>query len=430
MLEWYGHGWNHNAIGKRIVGLAKAYKVPDHLRPLLAEVNGKRAWHNNYPLETQLCLTNPEVRKKVLSSFERAVRRNPHVDILGFWLADGYNNQCECGDCRKFRMSEMYADYVNEVAEIAHRIRPGLKIEVLVYMSTLEHPKRVPIRNPHGNLILMLAPLFRCYRHRLHDARCAYPGTIPKFPVLNQQPRLRNADFSRFFADWRKCYSGDTYLFDYHMLSLGYDFLGGNIPEMASRDIKDLATHGFDGYVGCQTLRCFWPTGLGMKVIAETLWEVEKPYERIRQEHLREWFGDAAAAAGEALDRMYDATHRVVPAHGRGPSPKSLRESRKALGTVAAKIRDAAQEAADRVTRRRLGFLADHADYLADQLLLSRGSSQAIREAEKEAANERLTEFFVKRARDAEFLIDAQYHGKAFLLRRPGRKLLGESRDA
>lgn len=423
MLEWYGHGWNHNAIGKHVVGLQKAYKVPEELRPLLAEVNGQRGWRNNYPLETQLCLTNPVVRKKVLRYVERVIRRNPHVDILGLWLADGYNNQCECENCRKHRMSEMYAEYTNEIAEIAHRLNPNLKVEILAYMSTLEAPQRVPIKNPHGNLILMLAPLFRCYRHRLHDPECVYEGEIPRFPVLNKQPRIRNWDFAQYFADWRKCYTGDTYLFDYHMLTLRY-VRGGSIPEIASQDIKDLATHGFDGYVGCQTLRCFWPTGLDMKVIAETLWDVSKSYEEICEEHLREWFGEATAA-GEALEGMYAATSGISPAHDEYPSPESLRESVKTLEQIGTDLRGVEQEQADPVIRRRLGFLADHADYLADQLRLD-VLSKYISEEEREAANERLTYFFVQRAEDAEFLIDAQYHGKAFLERKPRRKLLGQ----
>ena len=190
MLEWYGHGWNHNCLGKHVVGLDKAYKMPARLRPFIAQVNGRREWHNNYPLETQLCLTNPRVRKKVFRLFERTIKRNPHVDILGFWLADGFNNQCECDRCRKFRMSEMYVSYFNEAAEIAHRLNPDLKIEGLVYMTLLEYPKRKPVKNPYGNLILMLAPLCRCYRHRLYDPGCTLPVKMPKFPVLNKQPGL------------------------------------------------------------------------------------------------------------------------------------------------------------------------------------------------------------------------------------------------
>ena len=424
MLEWYGHGWNHNAIGKRIVGLDKAYKVPKALEPFLAEVNGRRTWHNNYPLETQLCLTNPKVRPKVMRSLERYIRQHPEIDILGFWLADGLNNQCECPKCSQFRMSEMYADYINEAAELAHRVRPGLKIELLAYHSTLEPPVRVPIPNPHGNLILMLAPLFRCYRHRLHDMTCVTDQPIPEFPVLNKQPRLRNGDFVRFFEGWRKCYTGDTYLFDYHMLALRYDFLSGNIPEMASKDIKDLKPHRFDGYVGCQTLRCFWPSGLGMKVIAETLWDVRRRYKAIRAEHLAEWFGPAAADAGKALDTMYRLCAKMVPAHRIMPPAAALARSRVGLEAVAAELRDTAKQQADKAIQRRLAFLADHAEYLADEVLLAMGDNASP--ADQETAKARLRRFFQQHAKDAEFLLDAQYHGKAYLPKPPRRKMTGE----
>ena len=413
MLEWFGHGWNHNAIGKRAVGLEKAYKVPDGIKPLIAQINGKRAWYYNHPLGTQLCLTNPEARKKVMAYVERQLRSNPHIDVFGFWLADGANNQCECRRCRKFRLSEMYADYVNEVAEIAHAVRPDAKVEFLAYFNTLEPPVRVPVKNPYGNLILMLAPLGRCYCHRLHDPTSAVTEEIPVFPVLNKQPRLLNANFVRLFEGWRKYYKGDTYLFDYHMLGLTYDFLGGNIPEIVSRDVKDLKKHGFDGYVGCQTMRCFWPSGLGMKVISETLWDRRKPYRRIRCEHLRDWFGSAAEAAGEAMDAMYSAARRMRRAHGKEPTEGQLRRSRAALEETAASLRQFGKRQKIRTAGRRIRFLADHAEFLSDQMVLGMGES--VTPEESEAAGKRIAGFFMQHASDAEFLLDVQYHGKRFL---------------
>jgi signal transduction histidine kinase len=70
---------------------------------------------------------------------------------------------------------------VNEIAELAHRIRPGLKIEILAYMSTLEFPKRVPIKNPHGNLILMLED----------NGSGFVPGTRPGNGLYNMKERAR-----------------------------------------------------------------------------------------------------------------------------------------------------------------------------------------------------------------------------------------------
>lgn len=416
LLEWYGHGWNHNAIGKHVVCLDKAYKVPDAIRPFLAEVDGKRKWHEDYPHHTQLCLTNPAVRAKVMAYVEEVIRGNPHVDILGLWLADGYNNQCECPGCREFRMSELYADYVNEIAERAHRIRPELKIEILAYLTTLEAPERVPVRNPHGNLILILAPLARCYRHRLQDSRCTLPTPIPAFPAINRLPQLGlgNANFARFFRDWRTAYEGDTYLFDYHLLALDCDFIGGNIPQMLSRDIKDLAKGAMNGYVGCQTLRCFWPSGLAMKVMADTLWNARTSYAAIRDAHMKEWFGEGAQMAAGALERMYRATSGIAPFHKRWPSKARLAESIETLRETADELTRYAGQRRNPLVRRRIGFLAAHAEYLADRLLVSGHLDPLEPDAEAEA-RDRLRRFFRRFAREAEFLLDAQYHGRSYL---------------
>ena len=137
------------------------------------------------------------------------------------------------------------------------------------------------------------------------------------------------------------------------MLFLAYDFLGGNIPEVASQDIKDLAKHGFNGYVGCQVLRCFWPSGLGMKVIAETLWNVRKPYKTILREHLAEWFGTAAATAGKAFDKMYKATEGFIPAHGKKPAPEQMGKSRAELEHIAAGLRLTGNKQPDPLIRKR-----------------------------------------------------------------------------
>jgi len=45
----------------------------------------------------------------------KKIMENPNIDYVHVWLADEYNNACECDKCSQTSISDQYIDYINEI---------------------------------------------------------------------------------------------------------------------------------------------------------------------------------------------------------------------------------------------------------------------------------------------------------------------------
>ncbi|MBO3842655.1 MAG: hypothetical protein FGF48_09630 [Candidatus Brockarchaeota archaeon] len=61
---------------------------------------------------------------------------------------------------------------------------------------------------------------------------------------------------------------------------------------------------GLNGLLSCQTLRAFYPTGINMKILAETLWNKKVSLEDIKK-YLQAAFGGSAEFVSEYLEKIY-----------------------------------------------------------------------------------------------------------------------------
>ena len=50
------------------------------------------------------------------------------------------------------------------------------------------------------------------------------------------------------------------------------------LARIVSQDMRDLRDLGLNGIISCQALRSFYPLGLAMNVMAETLWNRDVEY--------------------------------------------------------------------------------------------------------------------------------------------------------
>ena len=120
-----GH-WTYEALGVHWL----TYDVPPPELPpdrqqLLALVDGRRDWVFDTALFTQLCYSNPEVRRLFVANVVEYAQAHPDVTILHVWLGDIPNNYCECRDCRAARPSDLYVDLLNEIDAALARRGPG-----------------------------------------------------------------------------------------------------------------------------------------------------------------------------------------------------------------------------------------------------------------------------------------------------------------
>jgi hypothetical protein len=298
-----GHGWTCEPLG--IAGLswdAKDYTLSPEVRRYLAEVNGERAIWHGIPLNTNLCYSNPEVRRLVTEAIADYAQENPQVDILHFWLADGSNNQCECAACRQMIPADWYVMMLNELDALLTRRGLPVKIVFLIYVDLLWPPQVERIKNPE-RFILMFAPITRSY-----STSFAASGATVSLPAYERN-RLKfpsNVDENvAFLRAWQAIFQGDSFDFDYHLMwDHYYDPGYYAIAKLLNQDIKNLKQIGLGGLISCQVQRAFFPTGLPMVVMGRTLWDDTLSFDAIARDYFAGAFGPEGERAQEYLAQL------------------------------------------------------------------------------------------------------------------------------
>ncbi len=298
-----GHGWTCEPFG--IPGLSWSQSVNEvdpETEKYLALVNGKRQIWGGVPLNTNLCYSNPEVRKIVINSIADYLAQHKDIDALHFWLADGYNNQCECENCVKHSPSDFYVLMLNELDKLLTEKGIGSKVVFLLYCELLWPPVEYKINNP-DRYILMFAPITRTYSDSFSTD--GIPDTIAEYTRNNISFPSSVAENLAFLYKWREGFNGDSFDFDYHfMWDHYYDPGQFETGRILNEDIKKLESIGLNGFVSCQVQRCFFPNGLGMTVLGKTLWDKSLAFEDIAEEYFNDAYGIDGDRVREYLRKL------------------------------------------------------------------------------------------------------------------------------
>ena len=308
MYHKVGHGWTCEPFGIEGTGWhpEKQYTVTEETRACLAMLDGRRELFRNTPLNTNLCYSNPRVRQKITDAITAYCRDNPQVDVLHFWLADAKNNQCECAECAKRRPADWYVLMLNELDEKMTREGIATKVVFLVYVDLLWAPEKELLRNP-DRFILMFAPITRSYAS--HYGECLqYAQTLAPYERNRLKMPTSLAENLARLREWQKGFSGDSFVFDYHLMwahvsDPGYEKCARNLFE----DMRDLKSVGLDGMVSCQTQRCFFPTDLPLWMMAAALWDSECDYEAAARDYYLSAYGPEGEKVRDCLKRISGA---------------------------------------------------------------------------------------------------------------------------
>lgn len=297
MVHRVGHGWTAAAVGLRPFGWQTTDEqvAPDKQR-WLAELNGRRDLFQKIPINTELCYSHPPAFEGLLDEVMRYAGAHPEVDVLHFWLSDATNNKCECAECAALSPADWYARLVNALSERLYQLDPARRFVFLSYFESWWAPEQTVIETKRGNAIFMFAPIARCFRHTLADDTCASDFPAQR-PPLNQVSMPRdNHSYQRFLQDWWKVFSGDSFLFDYHLIWPVHAQLSDvELGRVLHQDMRDLRGLGLNGMVSCQVLRVFWPTGLPMTAMAEALWDAGSDWEQVKRDYFAAAYGEDAA---------------------------------------------------------------------------------------------------------------------------------------
>jgi len=327
-----GHGWTCEPFGMR--GLGWEYPpepAPAESIQFLAEVNGKREVWGGIPLNTNLCFSNLEVRRRVTESIADYAQEHVETDIIHFWLGDGWNNHCECENCRDTSPSDYYVKMLNELDQLLTRRGLRTRIVFLIYFDLLWPPVIERIANP-DRFILMFAPITRTYSRPFIVDKALPP--LPPFERNKLKFSRRIEQNVAFLRAWQGLFQKpvDSFDFDYHLMwdhvnDPGYT----QTARILHQDLQLLQSLDLDGFNSCQVQRANFPTGLPMTVMGWTLWNREVAYDAMVKDYFAAAYGAEGAQVQAYLERLTDL---FDPVYQRGEKPKEGEQAAEKLRQV------------------------------------------------------------------------------------------------
>src|SRR5699024_11067368 len=161
---------------------------------------------------TNLCFHNGDAVEAFADLVVKYAKTNPTVDYLHVWLADEYNNVCECEGCQQTTPSDQYVSLLNEIDRRLSMEGLDTRVVFLLYQELLWPPLKERLRNP-DRFVLMLAPISRTFEasYDLTGPEASMPPYERNRIVLptNLQENLA------FLRGWQQLFQGDSFVYDY-----------------------------------------------------------------------------------------------------------------------------------------------------------------------------------------------------------------------
>jgi hypothetical protein len=306
VLHRVGHGWTSAAFGMPRSGWVTAgEEVPPQYEPWLAEVNGERALFHDVPINTELCYSHGPAFDAFVEKIVAYCEQHPELDVVHVWLSDATNNKCECAACRELSISDWYVKVINALSRALKARTPRMRFVFLCYIELLWAPEKLEIDASVDNAIMMFAPIARCYGHALDDPTCDDGQAWPRPPLNQYGASSYNAFYVQRLQEWREAFGGDSFCYDYHLMWANWQQMTDTqIARLYHQDLQHLQALGLDGIVSCQSFRVFYPTGMAMTALAESLWNPDVPWDEMRDRFLRAAYDEHASYVGEYLDEL------------------------------------------------------------------------------------------------------------------------------
>ena len=294
-LHAIGHGFTIDPFG---IDSANTWsqiedsEIPEDTKEFLALVNGKRGLFRGIPANTNFCMSNPVARKRVADYIADYAQMHQNTDAIHVWLADDYNNHCECDACRQKTPSDWYMILMNEIDEALNERRLSTRIVFIAYVNTCWAPLVERIRNS-DRFVLLLAPITRNYVYTLpKEGSTAH--TTPYVPNGISMPQSLD-EYLAYFEDWKKTWKGANLCYEYHFWRHRiYDPSGLALAKRIYEDIGAYTDALVDGLIQCGSQRSFFPNGFAYYVHARRLYDMSVPYEVLLEDYFTHAYGEDA----------------------------------------------------------------------------------------------------------------------------------------
>ena len=212
-----GHGWTTESFGISVwtKGSVNDLENGAEIEPYLAQIKGKRDFFGEpgRAVNTNLCLSNPVARRKMVSAIADYAYFHSNVDYLHVWMADSCNNHCECDECNKRTPSDWYVILMNEIdAELIER---GLDTRIVFccYVDTTWPAETETLNHPE-RFTLLLGAISRKYTESVSPKIADIE--IGKY-VKNNIKLLETVDeYIAYALEWQKRCKIPIFVYEYH----------------------------------------------------------------------------------------------------------------------------------------------------------------------------------------------------------------------
>lgn len=311
MIRSLVHAYLFEPYGVRYYGRPETvgvkYEIPEENKQYAALVKGKRDVYKGSINYTQLCFSNPKVRKDCTDYIISFVKeRKP--DIIHLSIADGTNNYCECEECVKKLPSEWHLMFLNEVdAALTAAGFDDVKISFGLYVNLLWPPKTERFNNPER---FRLGIRFdRSFSKPLTAERRLVP--IPEYKRNDFNVVLDNDLSLSFVEAWKPIYSGKYSMTSYNLYMSHFSDPG--YWQLAKRTAEDINVFPqipeIGGMISIMTQRFGMPTALPATVFGEFLFDPTLNFESFADQYFLDTFGedgDKAKAYLEEISNLFD----------------------------------------------------------------------------------------------------------------------------
>ena len=263
-------------------------KLFDEHPEYFSMVKGKRLKSH-----TQLCMTNPDVRRLITEMVVKRIRYNQkfHPEIRYYGISQNdWNNYCECPDCaaidaREGSHSGALIHFINQIAEEVEKVDPTAVVETLAYMYSRRPPKSL---KPRHNVMPMLCSIECDFSKSMATSRfkenADFREDVEKWRAISKHLMIWD-----YTADWRgtPCPHGN------------FDALKGNAAYFRDNGVTELFYEGWSERTP-STEFCDLKGWLSGKF----LWNPDQPLQPLLDRFCRGYYGKGAPYVLQYIDLL------------------------------------------------------------------------------------------------------------------------------
>ena len=286
-------------------------EFPPEIFPYLAELNGERVVHKRDFFYTNLCMSNPEVRKRIVDVMIEKMLESPHIANANLSLADGTHNHCECAVCRTKRPTDWMVMILNELDEEMTARGINKLVGFGFYVDRMFAPLEEKIKNP-DRFRMSFCPITRTYNASISSFD-NLPEPIPYELNAWQVPKTLEEIYALLKA-WQTAFDGRYSVFEYHFWLHQYRDPGlASISRRIYEDVLSYKNTNMDGCMQDGSNKSFFPHGFHGHIYAETLLNRDTDYDSEQADYFAHLYGEDWKLVKEYLENITDAfSHKYM----------------------------------------------------------------------------------------------------------------------